>query len=79
MLLEGENALKRYFVFIIFLSAVSEPPQCMSSSCLFAVQDAIYNARKEIGKDADHFPLDGPANVEATQLHCLVNTSQFVI
>ena len=51
----------------------------MSSSCLFAVQDAIYNARKEIGKDADHFPLDGPATVEATQLHCLVDTSQFFI
>lgn len=59
--------------------AVGEPPQCMSCSTLFAVQEAIYNARKEIGKDKEHFALDGPATVEATQLKCLVDYSQFVI
>ncbi|CAB4025693.1 xanthine dehydrogenase oxidase-like, partial [Paramuricea clavata] len=58
--------------------AVGEPPQCMSCSCLFAVQDAIYHAREEIGKDKDYFALDGPATVEATQLKCLVDPSQFV-
>jgi hypothetical protein len=50
----------------------------MSCSCLFAVQDAIYHAREEIGKDKDYFPLDGPATVEATQLKCLVDPSQFM-
>ena len=63
------------FVFL----AVGEPPQCMSCSCLFAVQDAIYNAREEIGKDKDYFALDGPATVEATQLKCLVDPSQFIL
>jgi hypothetical protein len=50
----------------------------MSCSCLFAVQDAIYLAREEIGKDKDYFALGGPATVEATQLKCLVDPSQFV-
>ncbi|XP_028411467.1 xanthine dehydrogenase/oxidase-like [Dendronephthya gigantea] len=56
-----------------------EPPQCMSSSCLFAVQDAIYHAREETGQDKDYFPLDGPATVEVTQLKCLVDPTQFII
>ncbi|XP_028415709.1 xanthine dehydrogenase-like [Dendronephthya gigantea] len=58
--------------------AVGEPPLCMSCSCLFAVQDAIYHAREEIGKDKDYFALDGPATVEATQLKCLVDPEQFL-
>jgi hypothetical protein len=61
-----------------YFTAVGEPPQCMSCSCLFAVQDAIYHALEEIGKDKDYFALDGPATVEATQLKCLVDPSQFV-
>ncbi len=50
----------------------------MSCSCLFAVQDAIYNAREEIGKDKDYFAQDGPVTVEVAQLKCLVDPSQFV-
>ena len=60
-------------------SAVGEPPQCMSCSCLFAVQDAIYHAREESGQGKEYFALDGPATVEVTQLKCLVDSSQFII
>ena len=63
----------------MWFKAAGEPPQCMSSSCLFAVQDAIYHAREETGQDKDYFPLDGPATVEVTQLRCLVDPTQFVI
>ncbi|XP_046849634.1 xanthine dehydrogenase 1-like isoform X2 [Xenia sp. Carnegie-2017] len=59
--------------------AVGEPPQCMSCSTLFAVQDAIYNAREEIGKSKDYFALNGPATVDEIQLNCLVDPSQFVL
>ena len=62
----------------MIFSAVGEPPQCMSCACLFAVQDAIYHARKEIEKDQDYFPLNCPATVEVTQMKCLVEPSQFV-
>ena len=65
-------------IFLLIFLAAGEPPQCLSCSCLFAVQDAIYHAREEIKKDKEYFPLDGPATVEATQLKCLVNPSQFV-
>ncbi|XP_028399776.1 xanthine dehydrogenase/oxidase-like isoform X2 [Dendronephthya gigantea] len=57
---------------------VGEPPQCMSCSCLFAVQDAIYHAREETGQDKEYFALDGPATVEAVQLKCLVKSDQFL-
>ena len=59
------------------LRSKGEPPQCMSCSCLFAVPDAIYHAREEIGKDEEYFALDSPATVEATQLKCLVDASRF--
>ncbi|XP_028395681.1 xanthine dehydrogenase-like [Dendronephthya gigantea] len=59
--------------------AAGEPPLSMSSSCLFAVQDAIYHAREETGQDKGYFPLDGPATVEATHLKCLVDPTQFII
>ncbi|CAB4004441.1 xanthine dehydrogenase oxidase-like, partial [Paramuricea clavata] len=64
---------------ILGSKAVGEPPQCMSCSCLFALQDAIYHAREETGHDKDYFPLDGPATVEVTQLKCLVDPSQFIM
>jgi xanthine dehydrogenase molybdopterin-binding subunit B len=70
--------IKTYFSPSCF-AAVGEPPQCMSCSCLFAVQDAIYRAREETGHDKDYFPLDGPATVEVTQLKCLVDPSQFIM
>ena len=70
--------IKTYF-FPSCFAAVGEPPQCMSCSCLFAVQDAIYRAREETGHDKDYFPLDGPATVEVTQLKCLVDPSQFIM
>ena len=58
-----------------YFTAVGEPPQCMSCSCFFAVQGAIYHVLEEIGKDKDYFALGGPATVEATQLKCLVDPS----
>ena len=40
----------------VFISAVGEPPMCMSCSALFALKRAIEAARQELGVD-NFFPL----------------------
>lgn len=74
-----KTVFRIFSTFSFHFAAAGEPPQCMSCSCLFAVQDAIYHAREETGNDSEYFPLDGPATVEATQLKCLVDPSQFIL
>ena len=44
------------YIVMLFCSACGEPPMCMSCCALFAVKNAIYAAREEIG-NKDLFSL----------------------
>ncbi|KAK3581541.1 hypothetical protein CHS0354_031882 [Potamilus streckersoni] len=63
---------------VLRAKACGEPPLCMSCSSVLALKHAIEAARKEIGQDK-YFELNGPATVEALQMACLLDPSQFVI
>jgi len=63
---------------VLGAKACGEPPMCMSCSALFALKRAIESARRDTGVD-NFFPLHGPATVEACQLLCLNNMTQFVL
>uniref|UniRef100_A0A4D5RAG3 Xanthine dehydrogenase n=1 Tax=Scolopendra viridis TaxID=118503 RepID=A0A4D5RAG3_SCOVI len=60
---------------ILKSKASGEPPLCMSSVALLAIQSAIHAARAETG-DLQWFPLDAPATVEAVHMACNVKTEQ---
>ena len=52
--IRGENRVQCCYTSL--LSAVGEPPQCVSCAAMFAVKRAIFSARKENGNE-DYFTL----------------------
>ncbi|XP_037075287.1 LOW QUALITY PROTEIN: indole-3-acetaldehyde oxidase-like [Pollicipes pollicipes] len=58
--------------------ATGEPPLCMTSVCLFALQEAVASARRDAGH-TDWFDFDAPGTVERAQMACASTPDMFVI
>ena len=63
---------------IVRSKAVGEPPMLMACSLMFALKDAIHEARRHLG-ESEHFELHAPMTVRNTFEACLPNLSSYVI